>query len=254
MRQYAIMAVILLFVPGQVARAQHRDSGADSQAVRLMPMMWMHLDSTGQWTPGQMHLMMPAHQRMAAQMMTMMGSGGMMGNGMMGHGMGATYWTALRDSVNRDLSVLPDLSGRDLSSRMLAHADRFRRLMALQMGMTGGGGWEGIPGGCSTLDSLGYWSPQHMQGIWGMHTRISTQMIDAMVANMQAVGSTPGRSWLALRDSVRADLAALPGLQGDALRARILAHADRMYRLVGMQVSGVGMHIGPMHMDMSCPQ
>ena len=37
----------------------------DSQAIRFMPMMWMHLDSMSTWSPAQMQQMMAAHQQMA---------------------------------------------------------------------------------------------------------------------------------------------------------------------------------------------
>ena len=124
----------------------------DSQAIRFMPMMWMHLDSMGAWSPAQMQQMMTAHQQMAGRMMQMMGPRGMMGsNGMMGPGMGispGSPWSALRDSIQGDLSVMPGLSGKDLVARRQAHIDRMRRMMVMGMGMMGGGGWATMPGGC----------------------------------------------------------------------------------------------------------
>jgi hypothetical protein len=76
-------------------------------------------------------------------------------------------------------------------------------------------------------------------------------MIGAMMANMRGRGVTPSRQWLALRDSVQADMAELPKLRSDPLRSRMQAHADRMHRLMRMQVQAIGMPMGPM--GMGCP-
>jgi hypothetical protein len=40
--------------------------------------------------------------------------------------------------------------------------------------------------------------------------------------------------WTALSDSVKADLADLPGLSGQQLSARMKAHADRVRRLIAI--------------------
>ncbi len=258
MRRYTMMALCLSLMPWMPAHAQNPGTAVDSQTVNYMPMMWMHLDSVGTWSPAQMHQMMPHHQRTATHMMQMMGWGGMMGQGMMGQGMmgpgmmgSNPYASALRDSVQQDLSVLPGLSGTALASRMQAHADRFRRLMVLRMGMMGGGGWASMPGGCGTMGTLGHMSAANVQWMWSMHARMSGQMMGAMMANMRAGGVAPGPEWLALRDSVRADMAQLPQLQGGSLRALMLAHQERMQRLMGLQVQGMGMHAGSM--GMGCP-
>ena len=190
---------------------------------------------------------------MAGQMMQMMGPGHMMGPGMMGHGMGmapGAPWTALRDSIQGDLSIMPGLSGKDLAARSHAHIDRMRRMMVLGMGMMGGGGWAMMPGGCGMLDSVGRMSANQAQSMWTMHSQMSGQMISAMMANMRSRGVAPSPQWLALRDSVQADMAELPKLKGDPLRSRMQAHADRMHRLMGLQAQAMGMPMGPM--GMSC--
>lgn len=224
----------------------------DSQAIRFMPMMWMHLDSMSRWSPAQMQQMMAAHQQMAGRMMQMMGPIGMMGGpGMMGRGMGmgpGSPWMTLRDSIQRDLTTMPGLSGKDLTAMREAHIDRMRRMMVLGMGMMPGGAWGSMPGGCGMLDSMGHMSGQRMQWMWGMHSQMSGQMISAMMANMRARGITPSAEWLTLRDSVRKDMTELPKLQGDSLRARMQAHADRMQRLMGLQAQAMGMPMGPMGM------
>ena len=256
MSKLAMMTLCLVLLPYQQLHGQGQDSSrtsqsaagstqaVDSQAVRFMPMMWMHLDSMGRWSPAQMQQMMATHQRMAGQMMQMMGPGHMMAYGM---GMApGSPWTALRDSIQGDLSIMPRLSGKDLAERSRAHVDRMRRMMVLGMGMMGGGGWATMPGGCGMLDSAGRMSVSQAQWMWTMHSQISGQMISAMMANMRGRGVTPSPRWLALRDSVRTDMAELPKLQGDSLRSRMQAHADRMHHLMGLQVRAVGMPMGPM--------
>ncbi len=253
MRKLAMLAMWLLLVTGRSGLAQDSTTAVDSQAVRWMPMMWMHLDSVATWSPEQIKKMMPQHQQMVTRMMQS-GPGHMMGPGMMGGPgkMGTSpYVTALRDSVERDLTVLPSLSGKELQSRMQGHVDRLRRLMVLRMGMMGGGGGAGMPGGCVMVDSIGHMSSAQLQRMWPMHARMSGQMMDAMMANMQAVGTPPDSAWLALRDSVRADMTELPRLQGDSLRTLMLAHRGRMQRLMGLHVQRMGMHMGPM--GMGCP-
>ena len=271
MSKLAMMALCLVLLPYQGAHGQGPDSSrtsqsaaastpaVDSQAVRFMPMMWMHLDSMGRWSPAHMQQMMATHQLLAGQMMQMMGPGhmmgpGMMGPGMMGQGMGmgpGSPWTALRDSIQGDLSIMPGLSGKALEARRRAHIDRMRRMMVLGMGMMGGGGWATTPGGCGMLNSVGGMSANQAQRMWAMHSLMSGQMISAMMANMRGRGVTPSPQWLALRDSVQADMAELPKLTGDPLRSRMQAHADRMHRLMGMQAQAMGMPMGPMGMGCS---
>jgi hypothetical protein len=43
---------------------------------------------------------------------------------------------------------------------------------------------------------------------------------------------------------VQRDMAELPNLQGDSLRSRMRAHAERMQRLIGMQRQAMGMGMG----------
>lgn len=76
MSKLAMMVLCLVLLPYQGAHGQGQDSSrtsqnstqaVDSQAVRFMPMMWMHLDSMGRWSPAHMQQMMATHQRMAGQ-------------------------------------------------------------------------------------------------------------------------------------------------------------------------------------------
>jgi hypothetical protein len=229
----------------------------DSQAIGFMPMMWMHLDSMAQWSPSQIKERMNAHRQMAGRMMQMMGPRGMMGGGTGmgpemtggGRGMGrGAPWRALGDSIQNDLSAMPGLSGRDLSSRWQGHIGRMRRMMVLGMGMMSGGGSAAMPGGCWMLDSVSHMSAQQRQRMWATHTRMATQMMDGMMANMRAHGAAPSPEWTTLRDSVQRDLAEVPKLQGDSLRSRMQAHAERMHRLMGLQMQAMGMPMGSMRM------
>ena len=230
-----------------------KPEAVDSQAIRFMPMMWRHLDSMPRWSPSEIKERMNAHRQMAGRMMQMMGPGGRMGGGMgmgpgmMGGGPGmgrGSPWRALGDSIQEDLSAMPGLSGRDLAGRWQGHIGRMRRMMVLGMAMMPGGP-AAMAGGCWMLDSAGQMSAEQRQRRWAMHTGMATQMMDAMAANMRAQGAAPSPAWTALRDSVQRDLAEFPKLEGDSLRSRMRAHAERMQRLMGQQMKAMGMPMGP---------
>ena len=226
-----------------------RITPADSQAIRYLPVMWMHLDWMAQLSPAQLRQVMVSHQQMAGRMIQMMEPKGMMGPGMTGSGMGmesGSPWAALRDSIKDDLAAMPGLSDKDLAARSQAHLDRMRRMMALGMGMIPGGGWADMHGGCGILDSVGHMSPKQHQGTWAMHARMSSQMLSAMMANMQVRGVTPSAEWKALQDSLTQDMAEMPRLQGERLQSRMQSHAERMHRLMALQAQALGMPMGPM--------
>ena len=96
----------------------------------MMPMMQAHTDSMTRMNPEQMSGMMAGHERMMSKMMDQMGSE--MRQMKMSE---APEWSALTDSVKQDLADLPGLKGQALSTRMRAHADRMKRLMAMHMQM-----------------------------------------------------------------------------------------------------------------------
>lgn len=100
-------------------------AGMPMQGIQMMPMMQAHLDSMAAMRPEQMAAMMAAHQDMASRMMDAMGAD-MRGMNMRPD----SAWTALADSVRRDLAELPGLSGDALKTRMEAHIDRTRRILA----------------------------------------------------------------------------------------------------------------------------
>ena len=91
----------------------------------VVTLMRAHLDSIATMQPAQMATMMPAHQDLASRMMDAMGAD------MRGRNMAPdAAWTALGDSVRRDLAELRGLSGEGLKARMEAHAAQMRRMMA----------------------------------------------------------------------------------------------------------------------------
>lgn len=89
----------------------------------------------------------------------------------------------------------------------------------------------------SQMDSIAGMSPAQMQARMAAHRALSSQMMDAMGADMRSRHMTPGAGWSALSDSVRQDLAELPALSGAALQTRMRAHFDRMRRLMGQHDS-----------------
>lgn len=105
-------------MPGMQGMAMQSDS--------LMSMMRAHLDSLAGLAPQFPAGMIRVHDAMASRMLDAMGAD-MMGMGMKGD----SAWTALTDSVRRDLAELPSLSGRALETRMKAHIDRMRRLLGM---------------------------------------------------------------------------------------------------------------------------
>ena len=112
------------------------DSGGmgmgNMQGMAMMSGMQAHMDSMMRMSPQQMQGMMAMHQSMMSNMMDGMGSD-MRGMKMSG----SPEWTALTDSVKRDLAQLPSLKGQELSARMRAHADRVKRLIGMHEKMMG---------------------------------------------------------------------------------------------------------------------
>src|SRR5437899_2980702 len=84
------------------------------------------------------------------------------------------------------------------------------------------------------LDSLAALSPQYAAGMLSMHEAIASRMLDAMGADLTAMGMKPDPAWTALTDSIKHDLADLPAVSGRAPDARLKAHIGRMRRLMAM--------------------
>ena len=84
------------------------------------------------------------------------------------------------------------------------------------------------------LDSLRDMPPARMTQMMGAHDRMMSQMMDRMGGDMRSMNMAGNKGWTALADSVKGDLADLPGLQGKALSARMKAHVERVRRLLAM--------------------
>jgi hypothetical protein len=82
------------------------------------------------------------------------------------------------------------------------------------------------------MDSMMQMPPGRMSQMMPGHERRMSQMMDQMGSEMRQMKMAETPEWSALSDSVRQDLAELPVLEGQALAARMRAHADRVQRLM----------------------
>jgi hypothetical protein len=99
------------------------------------------------------------------------------------------------------------------------------------MGM---GGSNMMPMMRAHMDSMMRMSPEQMSGMMAAHERMMSQMMDRMGADMRGMNMSGDAKWNALVDSVKADLAELPGLHGKELSAWMKAHGERVERLIAM--------------------
>ncbi len=84
------------------------------------------------------------------------------------------------------------------------------------------------------LDSMAAMRPEQMAAMMTVHQDMASRMMDAMGADMRGMNMTGDAAWIALGDSLRRDLAELPGLSGEPLRVRMEAHIARMRRMMTM--------------------
>ena len=84
------------------------------------------------------------------------------------------------------------------------------------------------------LDSLGVLPPARMAAVMSAHQDMASRMMDAMGADMRGMDMTPDAAWAALTDSLRQDLADLPGLSAGALTTRMQGHIGRMRRMMAL--------------------
>ena len=103
--------------------------------------------------------------------------------------------------------------------------------MSDHMGM---GGEDMMPMMKAHMDSVRRMSPPQMSGMMAAHDRMMSQMMDRMGADMRRMNMSADAKWNSLMDSVKADLADLPGLQGKDLSARMKVHTARVQRLIAM--------------------
>jgi hypothetical protein len=98
----------------------------------------------------------------------------------------------------------------------------------------GTGGADMMPLMKAHIDSMMGMSPAQMSGMMAAHDRLMSQMMDRMGADMRRMNMSADAKWSSLMDSVRADLADLPGLEGKELSARMKTHTDRVQRLIAI--------------------
>ena len=106
--------------------------------------------------------------------------------------------------------------------------------MAMSGDHMGMGASDMMPMMRAHMDSMTAMSPAQMSGMMAAHDRMMSQMLDRMGSDMRNMKMSGDAKWNGLVDSVKADLADLPGLQGSELSARVKAHADRVQRLLAM--------------------
>ena len=143
--------------------------------------------------------------------------------------MGTSYWILLVGTL-----TFAGCGGGDRpqpsrnTGGMMDHRDSG----AMGMGGITMPGMQMMPGMRAHMDSMRRMSPQQMQGMMARHQSMMSQMLDGMGSDMRGMDMPAGREWTALSDSVKQDLADLPGLQGQELSTRVRAHADRVQRLI----------------------
>ncbi len=99
-------------------------------------------------------------------------------------------------------------------------------------GMSGMGNSGMMPMMQAHTDSMMRMTPEQMSGMMASHERMMSQVMDQMGTEMRQMKMSETPEWSALTDSVKQDLAELPRLRGQALAARMRAHASRVQRLI----------------------
>lgn len=110
-----------------------------------------------------------------------------------------------------------------------AAADSAGGMAGMAMSMPG---VDMIPVMRAHLDSVAGAPPARMLAMMAAHQDLASRMMDAMGGDMRGMHMEPDPAWAALADSLRQDLADLPGLSGSALQGRMQAHIGRMRRIL----------------------
>jgi hypothetical protein len=90
------------------------------------------------------------------------------------------------------------------------------------------------------MDSMAAVPPERIQGMMATHQERASAMLDAMGADMRRMNMVTDPAWEALTDSVKRDLADLPGLSGKAASDRMREHRGRMIRLMNAHEKMMG--------------
>ena len=125
------------------------------------------------------------------------------------------------------------------TAREVRPAADFSRVESAPMTMRG---TAMVPGLRAYLDSMTTLPASALPGAVAAHERRMAEMLDAFGADMTSMGMTADSSWASLSDSIKTDLAELPGLSGAAQAARFAGHVGRVRRLLdGHQAMMKGM-------------
>jgi len=95
-------------------------------------------------------------------------------------------------------------------------------------------GMQMMPGMRAHMDSMMGRSPAEMRETMARHQEMMSRMLDGMGTDMRGMNMTGDSAWVALTDSVKRDLAELPGLEAQVLADRMRAHGERVRRLLAM--------------------
>jgi len=132
MRVTTLLTILMLGAACRGKETAQRPTmgGMSMRSDSLMPVMRAHFDSLAAMPAQSAVGNLAAHEGMASQMLDAMGS-----DMRMMDMRPDSAWTALADSVRRDLAELPSLAGRALETRMRAHVGRMRRLLDMHTTM-----------------------------------------------------------------------------------------------------------------------
>jgi hypothetical protein len=142
--------------------------------------------------------------------------------------MGRSHWALLLGA----LMVAGCKGGGDRAGRSADTAGMMGHMDSGGMGGRPMQGMQMMSGMRAHMDSMTGMSPQQMQAMMARHQAMMSQMMDGMGADMRGMKMPGSPEWTALTDSVKQDLAELPGLSGQQLSKRMRAHAERVRRLI----------------------
>ena len=137
----------------------------------------------------------------------------------------------LRHRMLAAAAIMLAACGKKPEAAQAPAADSAGTTGGMQMAMPG---MQMMPMMQAHLDSLATTAPTQMPGMMAAHEDLASRMMDAMGADMREMSMKPDSAWAALSDSLKRDLADLPGLTGSALSARMQAHIGRMRRMMAM--------------------
>lgn len=114
-------------------------------------------------------------------------------------------------------------------------------------GMAGMQGMSGMMMDTAMMDSMQVhmrmmdtMSADQIKAMLPMHRQMAANMLSRMNADMRSMNMTADAAWNATADSLRQDLARMPDLSAQELKAMMPAHRARMTRLMQMHRDMMG--------------